>query len=72
VTIFMHLTAEVGDTVLPLVHHGRWELVRIEGGDGVIKLRGTKLETCEPEDLGYFITVPLSTLRVFKKGVSRL
>lgn len=68
----MHLTAEVGDTVLPLGHHGRWELVRIEGGEGVIKLRGTKLETCGPEDLGYFMTVRLSTLRVFKKGVPRI
>lgn len=68
----MHLTAEVGDTVLTVAHYGRWELVHIEGGEGVIKLRGTNLETCGPDDLGYFMTVPLSTLRVFKKGVSRL
>lgn len=58
---------EVGDTVLSYGHHGRWELVRVEGCEAVIKLRATSLVTFGPVDLGHFMTVPLSTLTVFKK-----
>ena len=52
---------EVGDFVLPLGHHGLWEVIKVAGSDAVIKLR--LKDTSRPiEDLGTFITVPISTL----------
>lgn len=63
----MHAAPEVGDMVLPLGNHGRWEIVRVEGNDAVIKLLTNHLDTGGPEDLGEFQQVPLSTLTVYKK-----
>jgi hypothetical protein len=51
----------IGDFVLPLGHHGRWEVIKIAGNEAIIKLRAK--DTSGPVgDLGTFIKVPLSTL----------
>ena len=45
---------KVGDWVFSFGHPGRWEVVRIEGFEAVIKLLGVKKDTGDPVSLGYF------------------
>jgi hypothetical protein len=60
---------KVGDRVFSFGHPGRWEVVKIEGNEAVIKLLAVKKDTGDPEDLGHFERVLLSTLTLIPQEI---
>jgi hypothetical protein len=60
-------SAKKGDVVSALGLAGKWEVVRFEDNQVVIKLLGTSKETGGPESVGHFEKVLPSTLTVIEK-----
>lgn len=60
-------TPKVGDMVFSLGHPGRWEVVKIEGSEAVIKLLAIRKETGGPASVGHFERVLQSALTVMPR-----